>query len=184
MKNSILLVLVLLACSVIDVRSADYDGATKYPSTTLVSGQFTLVVAGVVQTKTFSQLHTAMSTAVVISQRCSCEVIIKSPDVRVNTKWKPVLATDAPITLGWLRPTEREGGEPLLASELKDYSVIRKNSAGVTLNVMSIPAENLDSIQYTATMTYSPTDEFLVLATDTNGLSSAPALLNPYVGNL
>lgn len=182
MKNSILLALVMLLSSIVSVDAADYDGATKYPVTTLVSGQFTLVVSGVVQTKTFSQLHTAMATAVVTSQKCSCDVVIKSPDIRVGTKWRVVTAADAPVTLSWARPVEREGGEPLRADELQDYTLMQQSTLGVTLAKLTIPANNLDSIQYATSMPYSQTDKFSVAANDKNGLSSQFVELSPYVG--
>ena len=184
MKNSILFAIALLLTSVVDVWAADYDGATKYPSTTLVSGQFTLVVSGVVQTKTFSQLHTALSAAVITSQKCSCEVLIKSPDVRINTKWKTVVPGETPITFNWARPTERENGRYLPIAELGGYELVRRSAVGTPSAPTLIPSDGLDVIQYTTTMAYSPNDKFLVAAFDTNGLYSNFFELTPIVGDM
>jgi len=185
MKNSILLTLVLLMCSAVGVvAAADYDGSPKYPATTLVSGQFTLVVSGVVQTKTFSQLHTAMSAAVVTSQKCSCEVLIKSPDIRINTKWRAVVPGETTLTFNWDRPTTRENGQYLPVTELGGYGLTRISSAGVSYGTTVIPNTGSDAIQYTATMAYSPNDKFLIAAFDTNGLYSNSVELEHIVGDM
>lgn len=184
MKNSMMLALVLFMCGVVGVDAADYDGSPKYPATTLVSGQFTLVVSGVVQTKTFSQLHTAMSAAVVTSQKCSCEVLIKSPDIRINTKWKAVVPGETTITFNWDRPTKRENGQYLPVTELGGYGLTRSSSAGVSYGTTVIPNNGSDAVQYTATMAYSPNDKFLIAAFDTNGLYSNSVELTPIVGNM
>ncbi len=182
MKNSIMLIFVLLLCGL--VEAADYDGSSKYPATSLVSGQFTLVVSGVVQTKTFSQLHTAMSAAVITSQQCSCEVVIRSPDIRINTKWKAVPTTPTvPVTFDWARPDARENGKLLRTDEIGGYELVRR-SGGKSTDTTMIKGEGLDVIQYTAYMPYLVNDKFVISAFDTNGLYSDFVEIEPKVGNM
>jgi len=182
MKNSAMLFFVLLLSSVVDVWAADYDGATKYPVTTLVSGQFSLVVAGVQQKGGYSQLHTAMAAAVLNSQKCSCEVVIKSPEIRVSTKWKPVVLGEVPITLNWGRPTERENGRLLQVTDIGGYEVVKRSSMGVSSSPIIIPGNAQDTLQYTTSMIYNSTDKFLIAAYDTDGLYSNFVELTPIVG--
>lgn len=182
MKNSIMLFIVLVCISIVDVWAADYDGATKYPVTTLVSGQFSLVVAGVPQKGGYSQLHTAMSAAVITSQKCSCEVVIKSPEIRVNTKWKVVVVGETPLTFNWARPMERENGRELKATEIGGYELVKRSATGVSSTPIMVPGNGLDSIQYTTSIAYAPTDKFTISAFDTDGLYSNFVELTPVVG--
>lgn len=184
MKNSIMLFIVLVLSSIVDVRAADYDGATKYPVTTLVSGQFSLVVAGVPQKGGYSQLHTAMAAAVFTSQKCSCEVLIKSPEIRVNTKWKLVSAAETPLTFNWARPTERENGKILQAYEIGGYEIVKRSATGVSSPVIMIRGDGQDMIQYTTSMDYTQADKFVISAFDTNGLYSDFVELTPIVSSM
>lgn len=184
MKNSIMLFIVLLLTSIVDVKAADYDGATKYPVTTLVSGQFSLVVAGVQQKGGYSQLHTAMSAAVITSQKCSCEVLIKSPEIRVNTKWKVVVVGEIPLTFNWARPTERENSQVLTASEIGGYEIVRRPASGISSTPIMVKNTGSDVVQYTTTIAYMPTDKFVIAAYDTNGLYSNFIEIQPIVSSM
>lgn len=101
----------------------------------------------------YNQPYTAFAIAENLSHECSCEVTIKTPDVKVRSKRGQL--NNAEIT--WDTPTTRDDGSPLNQNEIANYVVARKvaetSERKVTVNGL-----------------LAGTHEFLLSTVDTDGV--------------
>jgi len=85
-----------------------------YSETVATSGNMTIFKNGVVQTQTFTQQYTAIAYAINLSKECLCEVTIRIPDIKINSK---------PEKIVWDAPKSRTNGLVLNQSEIAGYEI-------------------------------------------------------------
>lgn len=109
----------------LNISASEYGGSSKYPYTSASQDpQYIVSVKGVPMR--YSMIHTALSAAYSESQKCSCEVTVTPPVIKVNTLWKPVpasssssssAASSVPVVtqqfIEWKAPAFREDGSRL-----------------------------------------------------------------------
>lgn len=82
--------------------------------TVATSGNISIVKNGVTQTQTFTQQYTAIVYAISMSKSCLCEITIKVPDIKINSK---------PEKIVWDAPKIRTNGSVLSQSEIAGYEI-------------------------------------------------------------
>lgn len=131
---------------------------TEAQTTATAAGNITLYKAGVVQTPKYSQQYTALVAAILQSQSCKCEIVVKTSDIIVNTKATASSSSSSIASisssstsssssisgtaLAWTAPTIREGGAALSSNEIAGYKV--RYLSGNTFKIVDV-----NSLSYT-----------------------------------
>lgn len=90
MKN-----LALLLCFCSGFSFAQWGGNANYPDTQCSQGRYTIYVNGVAQATQYTQLHTVIPAAMLLSQKYQMNVVVKGSDINCWTTWRKIASSSA-----------------------------------------------------------------------------------------
>lgn len=198
------LILFLLSASAF---AADYSNAPMYPETKVAStAKYLVLLNGVAQPTTYTREDSAGLAATLLSQKCSCKVIVTGPVFTYETTWKKTSTSSAKSSssvkssstsskssvrsssvfsssqvaiISFKRPTQWSNGDTLNPDQIKGYEVI-KTPPGA-LSVILIPP-SADSIEWRLPWQIADTDKVDIRTVLHGGETSVYANV-PFVKN-